>query len=1567
MKKFLLILCALVCGTFAFAQNGYYTDWMHVVVNDNDDGVVKSTVSVKYNSADNTAIDFTLHDFTVDIYMSGWISLPLGDVTVNGIQLGETVDGVATFSCTDNHDVEYPDADQSYASWITDVTVNMTGDLSETKLRANMEITVHVKMLGLIDMGDYPITAAFGYEYGEYLIVNTETGNYLGGGLDWGTHATEIGKPQFFSCIEQTDGTYTLNGHQGSSTSIGWDEAGSDLYIDGAQPLTWELVEADGGYYIATEKGYLTGNGFQTAVTLKSTAGSTALWKLVTMDDVVATMDDATADNPVDVTPLIPAPEPKNANWGDSWTATGYGVSADPGNFSFGSGWNTASCAESYHSANGFDAHQTFSLPKAGFYTLTAQAFYRSDGSSTVLPSIYVTTGTSATDASGTLTSLPLPVLTTSAASMEAAYQEFLKEQHPVSITFMVDEGEEGSDITVGFDGNVAEDNEMWTIFGELGLTYSGVYYPELTAVTGMMNIDVEAAQTAALSAYASSPSAATYSAALNAIQAATESIAHYAEITDALDSGKYDSVLASFDDAGQAAFEDDFMAAYNARTLTDETIEEGLAAACKLQVTEGADMSFALKNSGTWVNAIIELSSNSGASFQLCPQLPTAHEVWSASAWNLGRDVLERKAIYKQIEDLPAGTYTLSFYAYGSEAATAATRPLAYANDADEQEVAYLADLGNAWTDASIYTFVCEVGDDGILEFGMKTQGDGNWYVMEEYSLTLDGMPKAVVHEEEAEFDDWSIAPTGGGTFQYNTWSTEADPSGMKTPFIEYWVGSGNRLGDATISHQTLSDLTPGFYVVSLDMRAFNENSLNKIEPGIVLSANGTSVDVSLGTHDVFNKVSAEAYGTYEVPCMVGADGTLDIAITLTDCNCDWLAFKNLKVTYMGTEYDLPAVAEVKAVEGDMSTAKSEAQQAAIEAYTASQTPATAIDLYLALTDAQLSANFYAEIAATLEELDLDEAGQAVWAASENGAAYEAKTLEYCDMTDTYLAAAKAQTTEGKDITLVIEDSEWIGHTGTYQTGWEIYNGSGLGEGKILYQHIDGLVAGGTYEVSFYAAANVARDLDTSVWAGDGIAQVFANDETEDITVGTLDALDDIAAEEYKHTLTAQADEDGVLEFGMQNVKAGGQWYVAQAISLTIVSVPETTDGNDNDYEVGDEVDVDGVAYTVVGENMFVNGGFGNGMNGWTAGGYTTAADPDNFDVETEGGYNGGAYLVASSAGATNAKTPSQAIAVEVGKTYMLVAYTSGKTPDSNNLRYSALFEMEDATTEASHTEGTTSYSNDIITLLWGADAGATTDEWTQTIGVFEATTEYVGMRMGWSGGSYDGFQLYEVEAAEVEPEPESSAYVFVCTDWGSIDLGRVTDDNVTYDETNNTITVVASGTNNVALSNGREAPFTTANMTVTNKQCWYTVVGTNISTADGDSRLWWMNGANYGEWDPTAVVELKDGQVLVTWDLSTMTEIDVNLQGEENYLDGWTGFGVTSTTGTSVISDINFYTEDEISAMTGGTATEIQNVEDAGTELAKEGIYTLSGVRLNKITKSGIYIVDGKKMFVK
>ena len=113
------------------------------------------------------------------------------------------------------------------------------------------------------------------------------------------------------------------------------------------------------------------------------------------------------------------------------------------------------------------------------------------------------------------------------------------------------------------------------------------------------------------------------------------------------------------------------------------------------------------------------------------------------------------------------------------------------------------------------------------------------------------------------------------------------------------------------------------------------------------------------------------------------------------------------------------------------------------------------------------------------------------------------------------------------------------------------------------------------------------------------------------------------------------------------------------------------------------DVVTVDGVKYRITSDNLFVNGSFDDGVAGWKATNYTTDAVASNFTLATEGGFDGGAYITTTAGGAGSATAIRQAMAVETGKKYYFVVYTSGKAPSSNNFQYNALFKMKSATEE--------------------------------------------------------------------------------------------------------------------------------------------------------------------------------------------------------------------------------------------------------------------------------------------
>ncbi len=526
---------------------------------------------------------------------------------------------------------------------------------------------------------------------------------------------------------------------------------------------------------------------------------------------------------------------------------------------------------------------------------------------------------------------------------------------------------------------------------------------------------------------------------------------------------------------------------------------------------------------------------------------------------------------ICQTLTGLKAGKYTLGACAfYRDDSSTTRLLPVMYAGDVTV-EFPELDTSANSMADAyaefiegqhaiSLDFTVENDGDDVVI--GFKGEDTSLWNIFGELSLTYHADPVWVeVHECEAEFDHWSIAGNSSGAFQLNNWSVEDDPSGMVTPFIEYWIGTGSILSDATISHTALTGLEAGDYKVSIFARAFNEGSTDPVSEGIAFTANGESVDLTTGTIDVWDGKSAEVYGTYEVECTVGEDGILNIGFDVAGLTaCDWVAFKNLVVYQSASEP--PAVTPV---EGVMNADVAAAQDAAVAAYAELATGNNYYAAVDAIAAAEISIAYYTDITAEIEAVvpTLDEDGAAAWAASATAVAYEARTLTDEDVKPALAAAVLAQTTEGSDMTYaVLNAGEWSADQGNgpaaYSTfATETYIGTGEAtSGKVLYYTVEGLQPG-TYTVTFYAAANMANGISGD--SGSDISVAYANDVTTSMTVGTnsaaqITSLDDMTL----YSVTCTVDMDGTLEFGIQNVADGGNWFLGAVNSLTFLKAPE-------------------------------------------------------------------------------------------------------------------------------------------------------------------------------------------------------------------------------------------------------------------------------------------------------------------------------------------------------------------------------------------------------------------------
>ncbi len=475
------------------------------------------------------------------------------------------------------------------------------------------------------------------------------------------------------------------------------------------------------------------------------------------------------------------------------------------------------------------------------------------------------------------------------------------------------------------------------------------------------------------------------------------------------------------------------------------------------------------------------------------------------------------------------------------------------------------------------------------------------------------------------------------------------------------------------------------------------------------------------------------------ELTFLVDEDGAMKIGLRTIVDGGNWAVAKMLSLTYLGP-YTYP---ELSAVEGTMNASVKSAMESALSTYTETNNQTNYNAAVAAIAAAEASVAYYQSVATALAELDLDEAGLAAFYNTTDGAAYKATTLaDSTDLSSAYKTAVLAQTTPGKDVSLALDSLTWTCEQGNgptaYSTGYETWSSSAYTSGAVMHQTIEGLVPEQTYQLVFYAAANATS---TSIANGGQIAQAYANDQVLNVNVGVYSSstMTSGAIDLHKRTITVAADADGQIVYGLQNVSAGGNWYVCEAVSLTVSSPEEEAENWTGDYAEGDTyTDDDQNQYRISGENLFVNGSFTQGVDGWKTVGYWADANPLLFTLSEDGGYDDGAYVETNGAGVASEYTLRQSVEVEPGKTYLFIAYTSGTAPTDNNKAYNALYKMTNAYTEVS--------DGQIVKLSWGDD-GWTKTEALVTVPEDEDIT-HLGLRFGWNEKSrFDGVQIYEVE----------------------------------------------------------------------------------------------------------------------------------------------------------------------------------------------------------------------------
>ena len=171
------------------------------------------------------------------------------------------------------------------------------------------------------------------------------------------------------------------------------------------------------------------------------------------------------------------------------------------------------------------------------------------------------------------------------------------------------------------------------------------------------------------------------------------------------------------------------------------------------------------------------------------------------------------------------------------------------------------------------------------------------------------------------------------------------------------------------------------------------------------------------------------------------------------------------------------------------------------------------------------------------------------------------------------------------------------------------------------------------------------------------------------------------------------------------------------------------------------------------------------------------------------------------------------------------------------------------------------------------------------------------------------------------VLPLGAQEPYRFDCHDYVMTDAKRAPQSAFTYDDAANTFTITATGQNNIAFAMDSQKD---GAYYIDNTQDLFLVRGTDLGTASDESYIWWFNGYNRnGQTPPTYSVDNGDGTTLVLWDIRNTADLNANMDFTQPVIfisSGGNAFihsmGLTSSTGTSTISDVNYYAGYEAAA---------------------------------------------------
>lgn len=376
-------------------------------------------------------------------------------------------------------------------------------EVNEALFKLRTERKMHAQRMNDMFIGSQPAE-------GEFFLFNVGRGLWLNNGSDWNTHCALSIYPLPINLVAAEDGKFKMQTHMFAGKEEKW--INWNAYVDTGDQHTWTFNPVQGKHNVytinsegdRTDVGRLLGYDpfgptdrgsywYWDNVTKdrEGVDNPDNQWKLVTRAEIEALMENATEEQPVDVSFLIDNGGLSRV-WGiDMWTRQADGgnggahiTSGDDGNFN-----RNCDYGFEYWNTNSFAFSQTISGLKPGFYQVCVNGFYR-QGDGNFQAGVINSDGTLISEAYLKANDEVefLPNITTEMGKMPGIFSQnsnlgffpnwpaealhaFQTGLYPVSVKVMI---EEGKDLTIGVYQDQKTTDASWTLFDSFRLIYQG-------------------------------------------------------------------------------------------------------------------------------------------------------------------------------------------------------------------------------------------------------------------------------------------------------------------------------------------------------------------------------------------------------------------------------------------------------------------------------------------------------------------------------------------------------------------------------------------------------------------------------------------------------------------------------------------------------------------------------------------------------------------------------------------------------------------------------------------------------------------------------------------------------------------------------------------------------------------------------------------------------------------------------------------------------------------------------------------------------------------------------------